>query len=234
VFNFNKKKENNVKERTGVVVADNPTSIVSEQFRTIRTNIQFSMVDQNLKTISVTSAAPASGKTTNASNLAGAFAAQDRKVLLVDTDMRRPSVHKVFRTKNYPGLTNLLTDRSLELKDVTRDSYVDHLDFLTCGVIPPNPSELIDSKRMEELIEEMETHYDLVIFDNPPLLAVTDAQIMATKVDGTIVIVPQSEVTKDELNEAKELLEKVNANVLGSVLNKVDSDSDTYYYYGED
>jgi len=234
VFNFGNKKQNNVKERTGVVVADNPTSIVSEQFRTIRTNIQFSMVDRNLKTISVTSAAPASGKTTNAANLAGAFAAQDQKVLLVDTDMRKPSIHKVFRTKNYPGLTNLLTDRSIELKEVIRDSYVDNLDFLTCGVIPPNPSELIDSQRMEELIEEMETHYDLVIFDNPPLLAVTDAQIMATKVDGTIVIVPQSEVTKEELDEAKDLLDKVNANVLGSVLNKVDADADTYYYYGEE
>lgn len=228
-----KKKEKQTK-RPGIVVSDNPTSIVSEQFRTIRTNIQFSMVDQNLKTISVTSAAPSSGKTTVASNLAGAFAAQDKRVLLVDTDMRKPTVHKVFQAQNHPGLTNLLTNRSLTLEDVARDSYVEGLDFITCGIIPPNPSELINSNRMGELIQEMESSYDLVIFDNPPLLAVTDAQILATKVDGTIVVVPQGEVKKDELDQTAELLEKVNANVLGSVLNKVDADSDTYYYYGEE
>ena len=228
-----KKKEKQTK-RPGIVVSDNPTSIVSEQFRTIRTNIQFSMVDQNLKTISVTSAAPSSGKTTVASNLAGAFAAQDKRVLLVDTDMRKPTVHQVFQAQNHPGLTNLLTNRSLTLEDVVRDSYVEGLDFITCGIIPPNPSELINSNRMGELIQEMESSYDLVIFDNPPLLAVTDAQIMATKVDGTIVVVPQGEVKKDELDQTAELLEKVNANVLGSVLNKVDADSDTYYYYGEE
>lgn len=228
-----KKKDKQI-ERPGIVVSDNPTSIVSEQFRTIRTNIQFSMVDQNLKTISVTSATPSAGKTTVASNLAGAFAAQDKRVLLVDTDMRKPTVHQVFQAQNHPGLTNLLTNRSLTLEDVVRDSYVEGLDFITCGIIPPNPSELINSNRMGELIQEMESSYDLVIFDNPPLLAVTDAQIMATKVDGTIVVVPQGEVKKDELDQTAELLEKVNANVLGSVLNKVDADSDTYYYYGEE
>jgi capsular exopolysaccharide synthesis family protein len=228
------KKKENQNERAGIIVADNPTSIVSEQFRTIRTNIQFSMIDKNIKTISVTSASPASGKTTVSSNLAGAFAAQGEKVLLVDTDMRKPSVHKVFRVQNHPGLTNLLTDRSLEIKDVVRESYAANLDFLTCGAIPPNPSELINSNRMSELIHKMEQEYDLVVFDNPPLLAVTDAQIMATKVDGTIVVVPQGEVKKTEVEEAAELLEKVNANVLGSVMNKVDRDSDTYYYYGEE
>lgn len=228
------KKEKETTERAGIVVADNPTSIVSEQFRTIRTNIQFSMIDREVKTISVTSAAPSSGKTTIASNLAGVFAAQDTRVLLVDTDMRKPTVHKVFRTQNHPGLTNLLTNRSLVVSDVVRRSQVENLDYLTCGVIPPNPSELINSNRMEELIAEMEAAYDLVIFDNPPLLAVTDAQIMATKVDGTIVVVPQGEVTKDELDQAAELLDRVNAKVLGTVMNKVDAATETYYYYGEE
>lgn len=229
-----KKKNKDKTERAGIVVADNPTSIVSEQFRTIRTNIQFSMIDRDLKTISITSAAPSSGKTTVASNLAGAFAASDVKVLLVDTDMRKPTVHKVFQVQNHPGLTNLLTDRTLGIRDVVRSTYVENLHYITCGIIPPNPSELLNSKRMSELIREMEEHYDLVIFDNPPLLAVTDAQIMAAKVDGTIVVVPQGEVKKTELDQAAELLEKVNANVLGAVLNKVDADSDTYYYYGQE
>ena len=231
---FSKKKNNEKTERAGIVVANNPTSIVSEQFRTIRTNIQFSMIDQNIKTISVTSATPSSGKTTVVSNLAGAFAASDMKVLLVDTDMRKPTVHKVFNAPNHPGLTSLLTDRTKRIEHVVRRSYVGNLHYITCGIIPPNPSELLNSNRMSELIREMEEHYDLVIFDNPPLLAVTDAQIMATKVDGTIMVVPQGEVKKAELDQAAELLDKVKANVLGAVLNKVDADSDTYYYYGQD
>lgn len=229
---FNKKKEE--VGRTGMIIADNPFSIVSEQIRTIRTNIQFSMIDKDLQTISITSATASSGKSTIASNLAGAFAAEDTKVLLVDADMRKPTIHKIFRVQNTQGLTNVLTDRHLRLSDVAHRSYVENLDFITCGVIPPNPSELIGSKRMEELIEQMKEEYDLVIFDNPPLLAVTDAQVMATKVDGTIVVVPKGEVSKDELEKAASLLENVKANVLGTVLNKVEVDADTYYYYGEE
>lgn len=229
---FNKKKEE--VGRTGMIIADNPFSIVSEQIRTIRTNIQFSMIDKDLQTISITSATDSSGKSTIASNLAGAFAAEDTKVLLVDADMRKPTIHKIFRVQNTQGLTNVLTDRHLKLSDVAHQSYVENLDFVTCGVIPPNPSELMGSKRMEELIEQMKEDYDLVIFDNPPLLAVTDAQVMATKVDGTIVVVPKGEVSKDELEKAASLLENVKANVLGTVLNKVEVDADTYYYYGEE
>ena len=227
---FNKKKEE--VGRTGMIIADNPFSIVSEQIRTIRTNIQFSMIDKDLQTISITSATATSGKSTIASNLAGAFAAEDTKVLLVDADMRKPTIHKIFRVQNTQGLTNVLTDRHLRLSDVAHRSYVENLDFVTCGVIPPNPSELIGSKRMEELIEQMKEEYDLIIFDNPPLLAVTDAQVMATRVDGTIVVVPKGEVSKDELEKAASLLENVKANVLGTVLNKVEVDADTYYYYG--
>ena len=228
------KKHEKENERPGIIVADNPTSIVSEQFRTIRTNIQFSMIDRNVKTISVTSATPGAGKSTISTNLAAAFAAQGSKVLLVDTDMRKPTVHRIFRVENHPGLTNLLTDRTLSIDSVTRESYVSGLNYITCGIVPPNPSELLQSNRMNELIQEIEEAYELVIFDTPPLLAVTDAQIMATKVDGTIVVVPQGEVKKNELDQSAELLEKVNANVLGTVLNKVDSDSGTYYYYGQE
>lgn len=227
-------KNNEEAARTGMIIADNPFSIVSEQFRTIRTNIQFSMIDEELQTLTVTSATASSGKSTVSSNLAGAFAAEGSKVLLVDTDMRKPTIHKIFRLQNNHGLTNVLTNRNLKLSDAIHQSYVENLDILTCGVIPPNPSELIGSKRMVELIEQMKELYDLIIFDTPPLLAVTDSQIISTKVDGTIIVVPQGEVRNDELETAAELLKKVKANVLGTVLNKVETNSDSYYYYGSE
>lgn len=226
-----KRKKKQEERRTGIIVADNPTSAVSEQFRTIRTNIQFSMVDRDLKKLLVTSATPASGKTTTATNLAAAFASEGTRVLVVATDMRKPAIHKIFNVQNNQGLTNLLMDSNLRVKDVAHESYVTNLSFITSGPIPPNPAELINSNRMNKIMEEMQETFDLVIFDSPPLLAVTDAQILATKVDGTIVVVPQGEVTKEELDDAADMLENVNANVLGTVMNKVNRDSDSYYYY---
>ena len=228
-----KKKEKQTK-RPGIVVSDNPTSIVSEQFRTIRTNIQFSMVDQKLQTFLVTSAAPESGKTTISANLAVAFASDGLSVLLVATDMRKPSMHKIFEVQNTKGMTTLLSDRSKKIEDVARSSSVKNLHYITSGPLPPNPAELISSNRMTDIIQEMKEMYDLVIFDTPPVLAVTDAQVLSTKVDGVLFVVPQGEVKKNELDEAADRMESVKANVLGSVLNKVDTDSDTYYYYGEE
>lgn len=215
----------------GIIVANNPTSVISEQYRTIRTNIQFSIVDQKLHTLLVTSATPSSGKTTTSTNLATAFAAEGIKVLLVSTDMRKPTVHKMFGSENKTGITNLLTNPDLTLDNVVQRTFVKNLYHLPCGPIPPNPSELLSSNRMNQMIEEMKAQYDLVVFDSPPVLAVTDAQILATKVDGTIVVIPQGEVTKKELNETAERLKNVKANVLGSVMNKVEREADNYNYY---
>jgi capsular exopolysaccharide synthesis family protein len=226
---FRRKKQDT--RRAGIVVADNPTSVVSEQYRTIRTNIQFSMIDGGLETLLITSATPSSGKTTTATNLAAAFASEGIRVLVVATDMRKPTMHKIFNVQNTRGLTTLLLDSSLEVKDVARRSYVNNLYYINSGPIPPNPAELINSNRMNNLIEEMKAEFDLVIFDSPPLLAVTDAQILATKVDGTIIVIPQGEVTKDELDDAADMLKNVKANVLGTVMNKIDIESDSYYYY---
>ena len=224
----NKKNEN---EYSGILVADNPTSIVSEQIRTIRTNIQFSMIDKKLQTLLVTSATAQTGKTTIASNLAAAFAAEGAEILLVATDMRKPRLQKIFNLSKKMGITNLITNPSLKVEDVARRTYIENLSVITCGPIPPNPSELLSSNRMLELIEEMKEQYDLVIFDSPPLLAVTDAQILSTKVDGTIFVIPQGEVTSEEVRNASERLKNVKANVLGTVLNKVEPNADAYYYY---
>lgn len=227
------KNRRNRNQPAGVIVADNPTSIVSEEFRSIRTNIQFSMVDKKIQTLLVTSTTAESGKTTVAVNLAAAFAAEGTRVLVVETDMRKPRIHKIFKSEKSQGIANLITNRDLLLEDVVQQSSIKNLSFLTCGPIPPNPSELLNSNRMTELIEEMKQQYDLVVFDSPPVLAVTDAQILSTKVDGTLFVIPEGEVKKEEVHDAAERLKKVDANVLGTIMNKVELDAEAYYYYPE-
>lgn len=230
LFNSKKKISNNG-ERPGLVVVNKPTAVVSEQFRTIRTNIQFSMIDKDLQTLSITSAGPYSGKSVIAANLAATFANENKKVLLVDSDLRKPTVHKSFKVKNNEGLTTLLTDKTSKVSEVIFRTHTDGLYILTSGAIPPNPAELLSTKRMEEIIEELTEFFDLIIFDLPPVLAVTDAQIMATKTNGTIFVVPQGMVNKDQVLQSRDLLNKVNANVIGAILNRVEKDDDNYYYY---
>lgn len=228
---FNKKKNVESAERPGLVVLNKPSSVVSEQFRTVKTNIQFSMVDETLRTIVVTSAGPGAGKSTVAANLAATFASNEKKVLLVDADLRKPTVHKTFKVRNNDGLTTLLTDRNASLEEVVYRTHSDGLYVLTSGAIPPNPAELLASKRMEEIRLEMLDYFDMVIFDTPPLLAVTDAQVMASKSEGVIFVIPKGQANKEEVIKAKDLLEKVQANVLGAILNRVDKSDDSYYYY---
>lgn len=228
---FSKKQKSVSEDRPGLVVLNKPSSVVSEQFRTLRTNIQFSMIDELLRTLVVTSAGPVSGKSIIASNLAAVFASEEKKVLLVDTDLRKPTVHKTFKVRNNHGLTGLITDREKQLSDAIYRTYAEGLYILTSGAIPPNPAEMLASKRMNELKEEMINYFDLVIFDTPPLLAVTDAQVMASKVDGTLFVIPKGQVDKDQVKKSAKLLENVNANVLGAVLNRVEKSEDNYYYY---
>lgn len=228
---FKKKLKETNGERPSLITLTRPSSVIAEQFRTIRTNIQFSMVDQDLKTIVVTSAGPGAGKSTISANLAVTFASQGKKVLLVDADMRKPTVHKTFRLPNHDGLTTLLTEKDVQISNIAHRAPTEGLFIITSGVIPPNPSELLASKRMDRLMNELEQIFDLIIFDMPPVIAVTDAQIMASKVDGTIFVIPKGLTNKDMVLKSKDLLEKVHANVIGAIFNRVEITGDNYYYY---
>ena len=226
-----KKKQLDTNERPSLVTITRPSSVIAEQFRTIRTNIQFSMVDKNLKTLVITSAGPGAGKSTISANLAVTFAMQGKKVLIVDADMRKPTVHKTFRLPNRDGLTTLLTERDVEIKDIAHRLDTEGLFAITSGVIPPNPSELLASNRMNQLIQEFEELFDLIIFDMPPVIAVTDAQVMSSKSDGTIFVINKNGADKEMVTKSKELLEKVKANIIGVVFNRVELKGDNYYYY---
>jgi len=208
-----------------------PKSPISEQYRTIRTNIQFSMVDKNLKTLVCTSSIPAEGKSTTISNLAVTIAQQGQKVLLVDADLRKPTIHQIMEVKNQIGLTNMLTKSETTKKAVLKAPKTANLYILPSGPIPPNPSELLGSKKMENLISTFLEEYDLVLFDTPPVLAVADAQILSGRCDGVILVIRSKQTEKKNLVKAKELLERTKSNLLGTVFNGVDQKEAHYYYY---
>lgn len=208
----------------------NPKSVVSEQFRTIRTNLNFSIPDKKLKTLLVTSAAPREGKSTNSSNIGVVFAQEGRKVLIIDGDMRKPTVHHTFGKKNSHGLSSVLTGQS-ELQDSIQKTEIENLSVMTSGPIPPNPAELLASISMDSLIDKLKTQFDLIIFDAPPVLSVTDAQILSNKCDGTVLVISVGEAEKEGVLKAKEALEKSKGNILGVILNNYILERDHYYYH---
>jgi len=212
-----------------LVTSVNTRSIVSEQFRTLRTNINFSMPDKELKTFLITSSSPGEGKSTVAANTAVVFAQEGKKVLLVDADMRKPTVHYTFHLTNTLGMSNLLT-RQANVAEVVKTSEIENLDIITCGPIPPNPAELLSSQTMEKVMEEMKESYDIIIFDAPPVLSVADAQILSNKCEGTILIMSAGETQKDGVLKAKEALVSSKANIIGVVMNNFQLQKDHYYY----
>lgn len=213
-----------------------PKSTIAEQYRTIRTNIDFSQVNGELKTIMLTSAGPGEGKSTTAANLAIVMAQQGKSVLLIDADLRKPTVHYTFRLGNTQGLTTVLTKQS-SFEDTVRKTDAEHLFVLTSGPVPPNPAELLSSPAMENLLKHALTLFDAVIFDTPPLLAVADAQILANLCDGVVLVVRSGATEKEAAVKAKALLDKAGARILGVVLNDKPvskADSHYYYYYGNE
>lgn len=215
---------------------NNPKSHISEAYRLIRTNIEFSNIDKNIKTILMTSSQQNEGKSTSISNLASTFAnLENKKVLIIDCDLRNPSVHKMFNVSNISGLTDVLTGQK-DIEKCIEKTKVKNLDILKAGKIPPNPSEILQSKKMRNFMEVIKEYYDYIFIDSPPVGIVTDASILAQYVDGTILLVAANEADIEATKIAKERLEGVNANILGAILNKFEADSKSYgyynYYYG--
>jgi tyrosine-protein kinase Etk/Wzc len=209
-----------------------PKSPVSESYRTLRTNLQFSKIDRDLKTILITSSAPKEGKSTTAANLAIAMAQVGRKVVLIDGDLRRPVAHSIFGIDKEEGITNCLMNK-LPYEELAKNTFIENLKIITSGILPPNPSELLASEKMENLLKRLKEDFDLVIIDSPPVIAVTDAAILSTKVDGTLLVISSGQTDREALNRAKALLENVETNLLGVLFNNVDIEGqyDSYYYY---
>ncbi|WP_394883586.1 CpsD/CapB family tyrosine-protein kinase [Clostridium baratii] len=211
------------------VLEKQPKSVEAESYRILRTNIMYSSFDKKIKRILVTSSEPGEGKSTTSGNLALAFAQDEKKVILIDCDLRKPSLHKKFRISNNRGLSDVIIDRDKLNKCIQKRT--EYLDILTAGKIPPNPSEMLGSHAMSSLLDELSNVYDVIILDSPPVLAVTDAQILSTKSDGVVLVVRAEKTKKDTVLAAKGVLDKVNANILGTVLNGGDKNKDNYYYY---
>lgn len=213
------------------IVEKQPKSVAAEAYRVLRTNIQYSSFDKEIKRILVTSSEPGEGKSTTSGNLALAYSQDEKKTLIIDCDLRKPSLHKKFRISNNLGLSDVVLDNSKISKAIIK--YTDNLHILPSGKVPPNPSELLGSKSMERLLDEFSEIYDVVILDTPPVHAVTDAQILSTKVDGAILVIRAEKTKKDIVIDGKKALEKVGANIIGTVLNGGEnSKSKHYYYYG--
>ena len=225
----------NLKEE--LVVATNPKEIISEQIRTIRTNLQFTSADEKIKTILITSSIPSEGKSFISSNLATAFAQNNKKVLIVDCDMRKGRVNKIFKISNRIGLSNLLAykeDDEENLEDYVFKTKIDNLYVIPRGKVPPNPSELLNSQKTAKLISLLSEIFDYIIFDGPPVNGLSDSLIMSDFVDRTIVVTSLNSAPIELLESTKKMLTNVNAKVAGVIVNKVPrrkGSGKSYYYY---
>lgn len=224
---------NGDKERR-LIAATNPQSPFTESYRTLRTNIQFSSLDKPIEKLMITSASPGEGKSTTAANLAVVIAQGGKRTILVDTDLRRPVLHQVFGLPNAVGVTNaLLMPEGSDLTPFLQATEVENLWLLSSGPQPPNPSELLGSHRMQEMIDELRHYADMLVFDSPPTLAVTDAAVLARQMDGVLLVVESASTREVAAKRAAQGLLKVNANVLGVAVNRISyrMAGSHYYYY---
>lgn len=227
-----------------VVVLESPKSPEAEMFKNLRTNIQFMNADSEKKVMIVTSTMPGEGKSYVSANLAAAFAQIDKKVLIIDADMRKGRQYSLFNLRPRPGLSNFLsgvvdqsfTDKKDDIRNYIQETELENLYVITAGSVPPNPSELLVSTKMPNMINTLSEIFDIIIFDAPPCLVVADTLILARLVDFAIIVSAQNITRIEDLNKAKESIEHVGGKVAGIVLNKVQMTTKTYsnsYYYGE-
>lgn len=211
-----------------LITVNDSRSPISEAYRTLRTNMQFSSFDRQVQTIVMTSSGPGEGKSTVSSNLAVVLAESGHKTVIIDCDQRRSRLHRVFQISNNKGLSNLLAGQCNE-DEIINKTTIENLYVITSGTRPPNPSELLASKKMHSFLEKLKEEYQFIILDTPPVLMVTDAQVLAGYSDGVVLVVCADQVDREAAIKSKELLLKVNARILGVVLNKVKVSKKGYY-----
>ena len=212
-----------------------PRSPAAEAFRTLRTNLEFASVDAPIKTLLVTSSVPLEGKTVTAANLAVVFAQGGRRVLLVDADLRRPAVERLFALPNQYGLTTLVRGGDAKIESTVQATDQENLFVLSTGPLPPNPAEVLASQRMRAVVRALAEKYDLLLFDSPPLDVFADAAVLSAFMDGTVLVVDASKNRRKIVHQAREALAKANATVLGAVLNRLPEPTYSHYYenYGD-
>ncbi len=214
-----------------LVAYNEPRDPLSEAYRVLRTNLGFSAIDGNLDSIVVTSASPGEGKSTTAANLGVVMAQAGRRVIIIDSDLRRPTQHRIFGLGNSHGLTTALLDNMAPASTHVKDTKVRGLRIMTSGPIPPNPAEILSSQRMGQLIEELGEEADILLFDTPPVLSVTDAAVLAPQTEGILFVVQVGETRRDTLAQAVGRIRNTNAHVLGVLLNRINPSHGSYYYY---
>ena len=213
-----------------LITLTDPRSPISEAYRTLRTNLSFSSLDEPIKTLVVTSPAPDEGKSTTVANLAVTMAQGGKQTILVDCDLRRPALHTLFDLSSEPGLTNLLLEE--DGKPNLQNTQVEGLQVLSSGPLPPNPADLLGSQKLDRAIKLLADQADILMFDAPPVVAVTDAAVLGAKVDGLLLVISAGKTRRDQAERAKELLEKANVRILGAALTNAPKDSGMGSYYG--
>jgi len=222
-------KKNQTEGIERLITSSNPKSPIAEAYRTLRTNIGFASVDKQYRTILVSSANPQDGKSTTAANLGVAMAQAGKRVILVDCDLRKPLMHKIFQQENSCGFSNLIM-QGLPVSDVAK-TFMENLDLITSGPIPPNPSEMLSSAKTRSLWSELSKIYDYVLIDSPPVLAVADASILASQAEGVLMVVRSGSTRNDFARRAKEQLLTANADIIGTVISGMKQDTQDYQYY---
>jgi capsular exopolysaccharide synthesis family protein len=211
-------------EQPNLITLTDPRSPAAEAYRTLRTNLTFAALDKPIETLVVTSAAPGEGKSSTLANLAVTMAQGERRTILVDADLRRPGLHEIFGVANDRGLTTMIVEQAALDDPPLIDVGVDNLWLVPSGPLPPNPADILGSRKMEQAIAVLKARADIVLFDAPPIVAVTDAAVLGTKADGVLLVVCAGRTRREHAQRAKELLERVHVRIVGAVLNNAPRD----------